>query len=295
MNRSFGALLEIFLICGGWATASEPVSAGTQDSVKTTFSVLVGYPSNEQKSGGGALLVPGSVIPLTGESVDSSDIAKRQVIEKSLAFSKAAENLWNTFRLDPSRQRQQGKSELAIVGKPIELPQFEDANIRITAALLRYDNTNATFRVLMRQGEKSLADSTVGVVRGGRTVVGGMDGTAAPYIFVFIEPEPPGKEDAGAQSGSHFSGITEPKIVLKVPPEYPVEAKKEKASGVVVLDLIIGTDGAILDISALENPDPRLTQAAITAVKQWKFEPALDAAGKPVKVHTTITVRFQLR
>jgi TonB family protein len=294
--RGFRAALLIASLIGCGAAPTFALSgAASQEAVKTGFAILVGFPSNAQASGGSTLLVPGTVIPLTEGSAGPTESSRRQVVEKSLSFSRAAEKLWSTFRLDPARQRQEGRSEQAVVGKPVELPALEDANVKMTATLLHYDNATATYRVIFKQGEKILADSTVPVARGGRAVVGGMDGAAAPYIFVFIEPEPPGAGAAGAGQSAKTAGITEPVLVYKVAPQYPEEAKKEKVQGIVVLDVVIDADGGILEVTALEDPDSRLTQAAISAVKQWKFRPALDIKGKPVRVHSAISLRFQLR
>ncbi len=280
--------------CLGAAPAAGAPGAIPADSVKTAFAVLVGFPATDQSTGGGALLVPGTVIPLTDEQAAAGDRTTRSLVEKSLSFDKAAEKLWSTFRLEPGRQQVQGKTEMAEVGKPVYLPVLADANVRIVATLVRFDNASSTFRVVFSQGNKTLADSTANVTRGGRAVVGGMDGPAAPYIFVFIEPEA-APESSGAKSSRLPAGITEPKAYSTVQPKYPAEAKTEKVQGVVVLDVVIDTNGVVLDATPLEDPDPRLTKSAIEAVRQWLFHPAFDSSGKPIKVHASITVRFKLK
>lgn len=285
-------LLVASLIGCGTASLPDPATAGPEEGVKTGFAVLVGFPSNALASGSSTLLVPGTVIPLIEGNAAPAENNRRQVVEKSLSFSRAAEKLWSTFRLDPSRQRQEGKSEVAMVGKPVELPALEDAKVRMTATLLSFDSATATFRVIFKQGDKTLADSTVPVARGGRAVVGGIDGAAAPYIFVFVEPEVVG---SGAARDAKSAGITGPVPLDRPAPEYPEEAKKNKVEGVVVLEVTIGTDGGIVDVAVLEDPDSRLTQAAISAVKRWKFRPALDPSGKPVSVHSAVTLRFKLK
>ena len=106
----------------------------------------------------------------------------------------------------------------------------------------------------------------------------------------------------------------EPKLVHQVKPAYPAEAKEEKVEGVYVIDLVIGKDGAIHDarlaasaptmerlqelkteegrFSGIEG-DKRLAEAALAAVKQWRYEPILKD-GKPVDFEATVTVRFKL-
>jgi D-alanyl-D-alanine endopeptidase (penicillin-binding protein 7) len=106
----------------------------------------------------------------------------------------------------------------------------------------------------------------------------------------------------------------EPKLVHKVDPAYPAEAKKEGIQGLFVIDIVIGKDGAIKDArvavsaptmerlkeleakkgtpAALEG-DARLAAAALDAVKQWRYEPIL-MGGKPVEFKATVTVNFKL-
>jgi TonB family protein len=89
-------------------------------------------------------------------------------------------------------------------------------------------------------------------------------------------------------------GISEPQVVHKVSPQYPEEARKEGATGSVVLDAIIDTEGQVVEVGVLEDPDQRLTEAAVGAVRQWRFEPATTADGTPVKVCFILTVKFSL-
>jgi TonB family protein len=86
----------------------------------------------------------------------------------------------------------------------------------------------------------------------------------------------------------------EPKILKKVPPAYPAEAKKEKVEGAVTLQVKIDETGKVTDATVSKSPDERLSKAAIDAVKQWEFEPG-KVEGKPVKVKATITVNFRLK
>ena len=85
------------------------------------------------------------------------------------------------------------------------------------------------------------------------------------------------------------------KIVKKVAPAYPEEAKKEKIQGAVVLEVTIGVDGKVLAAKASKSPDERLAKAAIEAVKQWEFEPTRDGKGKALQVKSSITVNFRLQ
>jgi peptidyl-prolyl cis-trans isomerase A (cyclophilin A) len=76
------------------------------------------------------------------------------------------------------------------------------------------------------------------------------------------------------------------------PPVYPIEAKQKGVSGRVVLDAIIGPDGAVQDLRIISGPD-ELQQAALDAVKSWRYRPYL-LNGNPVEVRTTVNVIFSL-
>jgi protein TonB len=89
--------------------------------------------------------------------------------------------------------------------------------------------------------------------------------------------------------------VTEPELVSRIDPQYPADAKSEKVSGEVRLEVTIDSDGSVISVKTLKNPDARLTQAATEAVKQWKYKPALTKAGKPVQVVATVTVNFKLK
>jgi protein TonB len=71
---------------------------------------------------------------------------------------------------------------------------------------------------------------------------------------------------------------------------YPPLAKQARIQGVVLLEAVISKDGAIDNLRVISG-HPLLTQAAIDAVKQWRYKPTL-LNGEPVEVVTTITVNF---
>lgn len=106
----------------------------------------------------------------------------------------------------------------------------------------------------------------------------------------------------------------EPKKTHHVSPAYPPEAKTDKTQGVVQIEVVIGKDGAVREArvvasaatlerihelapsratpAALEG-DARLAEAALVAVKQWRYEPVL-IDGAAVDVKMTVTVNFKL-
>jgi TonB family protein len=83
-----------------------------------------------------------------------------------------------------------------------------------------------------------------------------------------------------------------PELVKKVQPEYPEKARREHIEGQVVLQAVINKDGSVTEITVVSG-SPLLSQAAIKAVKKWKYRPYL-LNGEPVPVETTIVVNFSL-
>ncbi len=81
-------------------------------------------------------------------------------------------------------------------------------------------------------------------------------------------------------------------LIGKVTPPYPSEAKRERVSGTVRFQVVIGTDGLIHDVQLIAGP-PLLVKAAEDAVRQWQYKPTM-LNGKPVEVVTQIDVNFEL-
>ena len=88
--------------------------------------------------------------------------------------------------------------------------------------------------------------------------------------------------------------IKPPQKITDVAPTYPAIAKAAHVEGVVILEEVIGADGSVRDVHVLRSVHPLLDAAAIEAVRQWRYTPAL-LNGEPVPVVTTITVAFRLR
>jgi protein TonB len=88
------------------------------------------------------------------------------------------------------------------------------------------------------------------------------------------------------------SRVAEANLIHDVPPAYPPEAGRARIEGTVVLLAVIGKDGTVEDVR-VEKGLPMLAQAAIEAVKQWRYRPYL-LNGEPVEVDSQITVNFTL-
>ena len=82
------------------------------------------------------------------------------------------------------------------------------------------------------------------------------------------------------------------RVRTKVEPEYPAEARDRGVEGEVLLQVVVGADGSVAQATVISG-HPLLNDAALEAVKQWKFDPyVLD--GQAVETDTKVRIRFSL-
>jgi len=115
-----------------------------------------------------------------------------------------------------------------------------------------------------------------------------------PESVVSGDPLPaPPVPPAPRKEPVHVGGdIRPPQKVKDVPPRYPVIAQASRVQGVVILEAVIGEDGTVQNVRVLRSK-PLLDDAAVEAVRQWRFTPTL-LNGQPVPVVMTVTVAFTL-
>lgn len=83
------------------------------------------------------------------------------------------------------------------------------------------------------------------------------------------------------------------KLLASVPPVYPTLARNQHIGGDVKIDALIDANGRVTSMNVISGPT-LLHQAAMDALRQWKYQPAtLD--GKSVPLHLTVTIQFRLQ
>jgi TonB family protein len=85
--------------------------------------------------------------------------------------------------------------------------------------------------------------------------------------------------------------VMERLVIHRVEPVYPTEARQSNLQGIIALDIVVGKDGSVVSMHALNGPDV-LARAAMDALRWWKFEP-YRINGEPVAVETTVAVEFK--
>jgi protein TonB len=99
--------------------------------------------------------------------------------------------------------------------------------------------------------------------------------------------------DDGVQPGN---GVSWPRLVREVKPNYSAEALRARIEGHVELEIVVLPDGSVGRIRIVRSLDGRfgLDQEAIDAVRRWRFEPGRQS-GKAVAVRVPVELYFTLR
>lgn len=142
--------------------------------------------------------------------------------------------------------------------------------------------------------KKPEVGGVVGGVYGG--VEGGVEGGVKGGVQGGVEGARTQAEDIKAFEKNAVRAVGDiqpPQLLKEVAPVYPEIARKAGVQGAVILEVKSDEQGTIVGVRILRSI-PLLDQAAIEAVKQWKYEP-LVLDGKPRQVIFTVTVNFMLK
>jgi TonB family protein len=105
-----------------------------------------------------------------------------------------------------------------------------------------------------------------------------------------------GPGEGGGFGGGAYSvggGVTAPVPIYKPEPPYSEEARKAKHQGVVVVYLVVDTEGNVSDIRVVRPLGLGLDEKAVETVRTWKFKPGMKN-GIPVPVKVLVEVQFRL-
>lgn len=115
--------------------------------------------------------------------------------------------------------------------------------------------------------------------------------TLALAMLVLMSPLWAAAQDTVYDPGP---GITLPKVITEVKPDYPREAMNSGIQGSVRLRCVVALDGRAAEIAVTQPLDPRLDEAAAAALREWEFEPGRKD-DKAVPVRVEIEIRFALK
>jgi TonB family protein len=189
-------------------------------------------------------------------------------------------------------------------------PQLRDETEKLFRAALKYGTTEVTIAALRSPVDSSASGLGRAVVEAmqepiifydasGRSPTQQYPSFLGNYFYVkggfrfvtssvlqALSTAPPPRLRLGGQ-------VIASKLIHKVEPIYPADARASRTEGSVVLHALIGTDGYVRELNVVSG-DPSLANAAVTAVRQWQYEPT-KLNDVPAEIDTTITVTFQMR
>jgi TonB family protein len=116
-------------------------------------------------------------------------------------------------------------------------------------------------------------------------------GLACPATSSFAQQDAKGKPERDTPVYKVGNNVKPPVPVSAPDPHYPEDLRIKRVQGVVALDVVIGEDGNVRQVSVKRRLDPRLDAEAVKAVQTWKFRPGTKD-GTPVATSIDIQVRF---
>jgi TonB family protein len=178
------------------------------------------------------------------------------------------------------------------IGLRLETP-YDSARInRAAASLKSLLAEHGRFSPVIRLQTHSIPPDAIGIL---------FDVTEGPKSKA-------GKPGASAASGpaSHAAtydstetlqriggNVSAPLLIYKVDPEFSLEARKAKASGIVMVNFVVDKQGLPQNVHVIRGIGHGLDAKATEAVSQYKFRPAMES-GKPVPVSLNVEVNFQV-
>jgi periplasmic protein TonB len=121
-------------------------------------------------------------------------------------------------------------------------------------------------------------------------VADGIPDVGSTFPAQAVPPPPPPSPQPAVRL---HKGIEAPKKIVDVTPTYPSIAQGARVKGMVILEAVIDVHGNVTSVQVLRSI-PLLDQAAVDAVRQWRYTPA-RLNGQPVPVVVTITINFSMQ
>jgi len=120
--------------------------------------------------------------------------------------------------------------------------------------------------------------------------LGPVDPGADLVAAVLDAPPPPPPEDPPIYV---VGDVVPPEAIYAPEPRFPEIEQRIGRGGLVIVQAVIERDGSVSEVKVLRGASPALTEAALEAVRRWRFRPA-TRGDRPVAVYYQLTVRFQV-
>jgi TonB family protein len=174
--------------------------------------------------------------------------------------------------------------------RPLEIRNCFSGDLPAVRSQASSDGGQTVFNGIVRFQGRYLSTNIRSVGAGG--VETDINVATIEPIDSFAEADFTPPPEASLVPAAVASGVMAGYRIAGDPPQYPEPAKMSRTEGTVVLRATISKEGRIKDLSVLSGPS-MLQQAAMDAVKTWRYKPYL-LEGDPVEVETQINVVFAL-
>jgi TonB family protein len=151
----------------------------------------------------------------------------------------------------------------------------------LEASLMGFQSLRYQFDLAQARDWERTITMQVGTLQENITVTAARPASAAP-------PSGPGRPIGVG------GNIRVPRKLVDVKPVYPESMRETGQEGLVTLEAVIGTDGTVVSVSVISaQVHPDFANAAMDAVRQWRFSPTL-LNGVPIEVSMKVSVVFSL-
>ena len=193
--------------------------------------------------------------------------------------------------------QQQKEPEVKQEAKPTKVEQNVDVRKELIADV-------AESRLAPKEVSAKASDVPP-VRRGVTTVIGTTDSNAAapmpagpgtgnvvsaPARVAIVDEPPPPAPTPTPRSAPVSGGVLNGKAISLPKPQYPPIARAARASGTVVVQVLIDENGSVVSAKAVSG-HPLLQAVAVAAARQARFSPT-KLSGQPVKVTGVIQYNF---
>ena len=208
----------------------------------------------------------GTVLPISGQGIE---VTQGSVAPKDSSVLPAAQAANTNSPADNSKSKQK-ETAPTTTDPSKKTAQLDDGQLRTPTAIPKAGNGSAA------TGPDSAPELAL---------------AASPNrMLSTVVSAPVAKPQLGAPKGTPSSGVTQGLLLQSVKPVYPSQAQQAHVEGTVVLSAVIGKDGSVESVKVVSG-HPLLTQAAVDAVKRWRYKPYY-LNGEAVQAETEIKVKF---
>jgi TonB family protein len=109
-----------------------------------------------------------------------------------------------------------------------------------------------------------------------------------------VEEPMPTPSDTQTPYRAGQGGVDLPKCIRCPDPQYSEAARSKGLEGIVVLQLVVGTDGRVVHAKVIKAASADLADVAMAKVKEFRFKPAIGPNGKAVPVIVNYEITFRL-